>query len=108
MPARRDLGTADAWATAILASGRDGLDLLADAPPDLEALAVLEDTTVQTPGFPLAADLDGDLGHERCIAASNATSDGGKSVRRTNARASCAPYSRSMPESSHSIESGPV
>ena len=48
----RDLGTADAWATAILAWGRDGLDLLADAPPDLEALAVLEDTTVQTPGFP--------------------------------------------------------
>lgn len=48
----RDLGTADAWATAILAWGREGLDLLADAPPDLEALVVLEDTTVQTPGFP--------------------------------------------------------
>ena len=50
----RDLGTADAWSTAVLAWGRDGLDLLADAPPDLEALAVLEDTTVQTPGFPHA------------------------------------------------------
>ena len=43
----------------------------------------------------------------RCIAASNASSDAGKSVRRTKARASWAPYSRSIPESSHSIESGP-
>ena len=51
----RDLGTADAWATAIFAWGDDGFDLLADAPPDLEAFAVLDDTTVQTPGFPEAA-----------------------------------------------------
>jgi len=43
----------------------------------------------------------------RANAASNATPDGAKSVRRTNARASRAPYSRSIPESSHSIESGP-
>ena len=42
-----------------------------------------------------------------CIAASNASSEGEKSVRRTNASASCAPYPRSMPLSSHSIESGP-
>ena len=42
-----------------------------------------------------------------CIAASNAISDGEKSVRRTNASASGAPQSRSMPLSSHSIESGP-
>ena len=40
-------------------------------------------------------------------AASKATDDGAKSVRRTNASASGAPQSRSMPESSHSIESGP-
>ena len=40
-------------------------------------------------------------------AASNATPDGAKSVLRTNASASRAPYSRSIPESSHSIESGP-
>ena len=46
--------------------------------------------------------------HERCIAASKATADGAKSVRRTNASASCAPYSRSIPESSHSMDSGPV
>ena len=46
--------------------------------------------------------------HARCIAASKATADGAKSVRRTNASASCAPYSRSIPESSHSIDSGPV
>ncbi|MEA2142053.1 MAG: FAD:protein transferase [Solirubrobacteraceae bacterium] len=51
----RDLGTADAWATAILAWGDDGFDLLAHAPPDIEAFAVLDDTTVQTPGFPEAA-----------------------------------------------------
>jgi thiamine biosynthesis lipoprotein len=51
----RDLGTADAWATAILAWGVDGFDLLAHAPPDMEAFAVLDDTTVQTPGFPEAA-----------------------------------------------------
>ena len=44
----------------------------------------------------------------RCMAASNATADGAKSVRRTNASASWAPHSRSMPESSHSIESGPA
>ena len=43
----------------------------------------------------------------RANAASNATREGAKSVRRTNASASWAPYSRSMPESSHSIESGP-
>ena len=43
-----------------------------------------------------------------CIAASNATVDGAKSLRRTNASASAAPQSRSMPLSSHSIESGPV
>ena len=42
-----------------------------------------------------------------CIAASNAISDGEKSVLRTNASASGAPQSRSMPLSSHSIESGP-
>src|ERR671915_286166 len=40
-------------------------------------------------------------------AASKATSDGEKSVPRTKASASGAPQSRSMPESSHSIESGP-
>jgi hypothetical protein len=43
----------------------------------------------------------------RCIAASNAISDGGKSQRRTLASASRAPCIRSMPESSHSIDSGP-
>ena len=42
-----------------------------------------------------------------CIAASKAISEGAKSVRRTNASASGAPQSRSMPLSSHSIESGP-
>ena len=47
------------------------------------------------------------LQSSRAKAASNATPDGAKSVRRTNARASRAPYSRSIPESSHSIESGP-
>ena len=40
-------------------------------------------------------------------AASKATEEGAKSVRRTNASASGAPQSRSIPESSHSIESGP-
>ena len=40
-------------------------------------------------------------------AASNATVDGAKSVRRTNASASSAPHSRSIPTSSHSIDSGP-
>ena len=43
----------------------------------------------------------------RSKAASKATVDGEKSVARTNASASGAPQSRSMPESSHSIESGP-
>ena len=33
--------------------------------------------------------------------------DGAKSILRTKASASCAPYSRSIPESSHSTESGP-
>lgn len=47
-----DLGTADAWATAIFARGRDGLDLLAHSPLDLEVFAVVGDTTVKTPGFP--------------------------------------------------------
>ena len=42
-----------------------------------------------------------------CIAASKAISEGEKSVRRTYASASAAPQSRSMPLSSHSIESGP-
>src|SRR5687767_6143710 len=51
------------------------------------------------PGYSAAA--------SSCIAASKARLDAGKSVRRTNARASWAPYSRSIPESSHSIESGP-
>jgi cyclopropane-fatty-acyl-phospholipid synthase len=41
-------------------------------------------------------------------AASKATAEGAKSIRRTNARASGAPQSRSIPESSHSIESGPA
>jgi hypothetical protein len=50
----------------------------------------------------------GQARHVRCMAASKATSEGVKSVRRTNANASCAPHSRSIPESSHSIESGPV
>src|SRR6202022_3528383 len=40
-------------------------------------------------------------------AASKATFEGAKSVRRTSASASGAPQSRSMPESSHSIDSGP-
>ena len=44
----------------------------------------------------------------RCIAASKARLDARKSVRRTKARASWAPYSRSIPESSHSMESGPA
>jgi hypothetical protein len=50
------------------------------------------------------------LGHEASFwnAASKATSEGAKSVRRTKASASGAPHSRSMPESSHSIDSGPV
>jgi thiamine biosynthesis lipoprotein len=51
----RDLATADAWSTAILAAGIDGLELLVHAPPDLEAFAVLDDTTLRTPGFPEAA-----------------------------------------------------
>ena len=54
------------------------------------------------PGF-LGTQLPG-----RCIAESNAIADGAKSVRRTNASASGAPQSRSIPESSHSIDSGPV
>ncbi len=45
--------------------------------------------------------------YERSNAASKATVEGEKSVERTNASASGAPQSRSMPESSHSIESGP-
>jgi hypothetical protein len=45
--------------------------------------------------------------YERSKAASKATVEGEKSVARTNASASGAPQSRSMPESSHSIESGP-
>src|SRR4029078_10546737 len=45
--------------------------------------------------------------HDRAIAASKASAEGAKSLRRTNASASCAPYSRSIPESSHSIDSGP-
>ena len=40
-------------------------------------------------------------------AASKACVDGSKSVRRANARASLAPYSRSIPESSHSMLKGP-
>jgi nucleoside-diphosphate-sugar epimerase len=44
----------------------------------------------------------------RCIAASNATSDGAKSAWRTKRTASAAPHSRSIPLSSHSTESGPV
>ena len=40
-------------------------------------------------------------------AASKASVDGAKSVRRTNASASGAPQSLSIPESSHSTESGP-
>ena len=57
----------------------------------------------------LAHRREADLAHQASFAnaASNATSDGEKSVRRTNASASGAPHSRSMPESSHSIESGP-
>ncbi len=47
-------------------------------------------------------------GGQRENESSNATSDGAKSVLRTKASASWAPYSRSMPESSHSTESGPV
>ena len=48
------------------------------------------------------------LGHRyRLVRASKATADGVKSERRTNASASCAPHSRSIPASSHSIESGP-
>jgi carboxyl-terminal processing protease len=39
---------------------------------------------------------------------SNAMADGEKSIDRTNASASRAPYSRSMPLSSHSTESGPL
>ena len=59
----------------------------------------------------VAEHADADLARHQapafCIAASNAISDGAKSVRRTNASASGAPQSRSMPLSSHSIESGP-
>ncbi len=40
-------------------------------------------------------------------AASKASEDGAKSVRRRNAAASAAPHSRSIPESSHSTASGP-
>ena len=43
----------------------------------------------------------------RAKAASKTTPECAKSVRRTNAGASWAPYPRSIPESSHSIESGP-
>jgi hypothetical protein len=53
----------------------------------------------------VAAALAGAYGRSK--AASNATVEGEKSVARTNASASGAPQSRSMPESSHSIESGP-
>ena len=44
----------------------------------------------------------------RCIAASKASFDAGKSERRTNSTASRAPNSRSMPESSHSMLKGPA
>lgn len=48
-----DLGTADAWATAIFAWGADGLDLLAAAPPGLEAFVIADDaTTARTADFP--------------------------------------------------------
>lgn len=51
-----DLGTADAWATAILAHGEHGLDLLADAPDGLEAFVVRDAASVvQTGGFPSIA-----------------------------------------------------
>ena len=40
-------------------------------------------------------------------AASNAAEGGSNAVRRTNAYASGAPTSRSIPASSHSIEMGP-
>lgn len=48
-----DLGTADAWATAIFAFGEDGPDLFADAPAGLEAFVVRDgQTTFQSAGFP--------------------------------------------------------
>ncbi len=50
-----------------------------------------------------------EAGHETSAlnAWSKTTADGAKSMRRTNASASCAPQFLSMPESSHSTESGP-
>jgi hypothetical protein len=44
----------------------------------------------------------------RAKAASKATSEGSKSMPRVKARALRAPYSRSIPGSSHSIDSGPA
>ena len=52
--------------------------------------------------------VDPDGYRSRANAASNATADGAKSMRRTKLSASRAPHSRSMPESSHSIDSGPA
>jgi len=51
-----ELGTADAWATAILAHGEAGLELLADAPAGLEAFVVRDGASVvHTDGFPAIA-----------------------------------------------------
>jgi len=48
-----ELGTADAWATAILAYGEAGLKLLADAPEGLEAFVIRDGANVvHTGGFP--------------------------------------------------------
>src|SRR5918998_531875 len=58
--------------------------------------------------LPIVTNPTSDIQDSFANAASNATEDGAKSVRRTKASASGAPQSRSMPESSHSIERGPL
>jgi thiamine biosynthesis lipoprotein len=52
-----DLGTADAYATAAFAMGRNGAHWTARLPSGYEAMTVLEDRTVlSTPGFEPLAD----------------------------------------------------
>jgi thiamine biosynthesis lipoprotein len=48
----RDLGTADAWATAILAGGEETLQLAART-GDLETFAIVGEQTLCTPAFPI-------------------------------------------------------
>ena len=48
-----DLGTADAWAAAVLALGGEGPELLCAAPCGIEGFVICaDDTTLQTPDLP--------------------------------------------------------